>query len=410
MVGQSAALVIVGIALGGLLAEGSVRLYSSVTATWLARDIVSWDPLGVKVEPHGVLGYRQKPNSTFRYGNGTSATSNSMGFRGPEVTQHRIPNSLRIVLLGGSTTHGWGVNDDETIDAYMREIFTTWYPTRSLEVVNLGFDGYDSYQLLQRLESDGLPLSPDVVIVNSGINDVGNARFTRLTFGDPRTLLWESVLDRLRHEARRGGPTLWTRVKHYSYLARLPGLLRNRTRGSGPAGQGLNTPHPDAADYFQRNIERIAQLCADKGISIILSTPPSSLPVNFEPHATSQHSYWIKDALTTQVYRDTLSERLRTLASRLSHEGQSALFVTHRIPPNDFLDDAHLTPDGHRKIASDFVAAVMKVLGQGRYSLGAWQPQGQTTGWSRPVLSRSYLPQNDPCNVAGCSDSSSSNR
>ena len=59
----------------------------------------------------------------------------------------------------------------------MRDLLRTEYPGIRFDVVNLALDGYDSYQLLERLKSDGLGLSPDLVIVNSGINDVRNARF-----------------------------------------------------------------------------------------------------------------------------------------------------------------------------------------------------------------------------------------
>ena len=39
---------------------------------------------------------------------------NSHGFRVPEYTISRPPETFRIVILGDSFTWGWGVSDDET--------------------------------------------------------------------------------------------------------------------------------------------------------------------------------------------------------------------------------------------------------------------------------------------------------
>ncbi len=51
----------------------------------LARQIAALDPYAVKVEPHGAFGYRQRPGAVLNYANGTRATANREGFRGPEV-------------------------------------------------------------------------------------------------------------------------------------------------------------------------------------------------------------------------------------------------------------------------------------------------------------------------------------
>ena len=59
--------------------------------------------------------------------------SNALAYRGPECPS---PGTVRIILLGGSTTYGYGVNDDQTIDAYMRSLLPEHYPGRHFEVVN----------------------------------------------------------------------------------------------------------------------------------------------------------------------------------------------------------------------------------------------------------------------------------
>jgi lysophospholipase L1-like esterase len=347
-----------------IIAEGTLRVSAALVPS-LGAELRGFDPLAILIEPHGDFGYRQRPNRTFTFPNGTSATSNALGFRGPVVSIRKSAGVFRVDLLGGSTSHGWGVNDDQTIDAHMRRQLVGAYPGRQFEVVNLGFDGYDSYQDFERLRSDGLRLQPDVVIVNSGINDVRNAWFRQLRDRDPRTFLWLADIERLQAEARRGGPTLWTRTKHWFYVARVPGFARTRlyqwrnTNHPSPETRGTRfMPTLEAADYFERNLERIASITAARGIAVLFSTPPSALRLPGTSHETSGRTYWLSDAPMTQRYRDELDRRMRSVAAKLSAHGAHVSYVDHAIDVSMFLDDCHLTNGGNERVAADFVAGL----------------------------------------------------
>jgi lysophospholipase L1-like esterase len=343
-----------------LLAEGALRLLAA-SGNRVARQVAAADPDAVKVEPFGAFGYRQRPGAVLHYGNGTSASANRLGFRGPDVTVPKPAGVYRIVLLGESSTHGWYVNDDQTIDAYLRAVLAGERPDLRVEVVDLAYDGYDSYQMWQRLAHDGVPLQPDLVVVNAGVNDVRNARYAHLHGDpDPRTLIWEPELRRQEAEIARGGPTLWTRLKHVSYLTRLPGVIRQdltaRRRGAGPAAGGH--PDPGAADNFQRNIERIAAIAGRLRAPLVLSTPPSALFLPDAPSPMLRRDYWLQDRAATQRYRDTLAARLRVVAARLRAESQPAVYVAPRLPGAAFLDDVHLTPEGNRAMAEALATAI----------------------------------------------------
>jgi len=377
----AAAAVTMGLLVGLCLMEGVIRIYAATNHSF-GTGIRQFDPMAVQIEPHGRLGYRQRPNATFHYANGSVATSNSLRYRGPEVAPHPDSGVVRIILLGGSTTHGFGVADDQTIDTYMRAIFREKYPARRFEVVNLAFDGYDAYQMLERLRSDGLRLHPTVVVLNEGINDVRNAQFSNLRDADPRTLIWESVLARLRAEQERGGPTLWTRLKHYSFVARTPGYIRDQLArrhqeevrreqasraaasmdaGDGNAGASVGALYWDAANFFERYMRQMVALSIDGGAAVLLSTPPSALRT-YAPTATSTRTYWIINARTTQIYRDTLAARLRSIASTEQSLGRRVLYVAPTVPPPLYLDDCHLKPEGNRMVAAMFVDAIDSLL------------------------------------------------
>jgi lysophospholipase L1-like esterase len=351
-----------GVVTGALCAELGLRLAAALNPG-VRRYLQGADPEAILIEPTGTLGFRQKPFSTFVYGNGTRATTNAMGFRGPVVSAAKPAGLLRIELFGGSSTFGWGVDDSQTIDGYMRDLLSREYPGRRFEVVNLSFDAYDSYQDLNRFLSDGLSLGPDIVIVNSGLNDVAAARFPNLQEHDPRTLIWEADLRRLRDERARGDPTPWTSLKHYSYLARLGGMLRHVwTHRAHRQERATEVPNFQAAEYFERNLRRFANMAASHGAAIILSTPPSALGLRFAPHDTSSRAYWVRDATTTQQVRDTMAARMLALADSLRAEGTRVAYVCHTLPADVFLDDAHLASAGNLELARDFVADVTGLL------------------------------------------------
>jgi lysophospholipase L1-like esterase len=285
-----------------------------------------------------------------------------MGDRGPEVSIAKPPGTYRVVLLGGSTTHGYGVDNHDTIDAHMRDILQERFPERQFEVVNLAFGGYDSYQVYERLRVDALPLQPDLVVINSGINDVRNSVFSALTVPDKRTLSWEANFEVQRREAAEGGPSLWTRFTHHSYLARLPSYFRYRLRIPGVVQRNQTTlPKPSAIEYFATNIRGAAELALQAGANVILSTPASSLPTRYEPTDTSTRGYWVIDAATTEAYRERLGDRMRKIAESLGPEG-AVPYVQFNLPPNLFLDDCHLTTEGNRRVASTWVDVLTQSL------------------------------------------------
>jgi lysophospholipase L1-like esterase len=363
--GRQLLFIALSLGIGLLVVEGMLRAYAVFGGTTGSR-LAAFDPMAMLYEPLGEFGYRQKPNTIYTFGNGVQAISNGMSYRGPEVSIPKPEGTTRIVLLGGSTTHGYGVTNDETIDVYMREILAASYPRRRFEVVNLALGGYDSYQLFERMRSDGVRMQPDIVIINSGINDVRNAQYADLQIPgpDPRTLIWESHLSRAREEARRGGPSLWTLAKHHLYLMRMPGFVRERVREVQQVDANRTIrPMPDALDYFEANIERTASLAQALGAPIVYATPASRLST-YPPDATSTQGYWIVDAATTEDYRRQLARRLAALSRSQADAGMRVTYVDPSYPADHFLenDDCHLNAKGNQAAARVFVDAAEPFL------------------------------------------------
>jgi lysophospholipase L1-like esterase len=342
--------------LGFGIAEGIVRVFAAVGGE-LGHRLAGYDisPASMPIEAYGEHGFRQKQNRSFHYKNGTTAHSNSRGYRGPLVELAKPSETYRVLLLGGSATHGFGVNDEETIDAHLRRILSEQYSGVQFEVVNLAYDGYDSYQLLLRLQSDGIRFNPDMIIINSGINDVRNARIPDLRLHDPRTNDWREVLQLLREESK-SGVNLYRLAKRHSYLIRLPAflLMTYEEQKTVKSRRAPITPNPQAIEIFEAHIREISHIASETRATLILSAAASSLESLYEPTDTSILSYWIVDAATTQQYRLALANRMQKVVAELKSAGAPAAYVSHQLAPAMFFDDCHLTSEGNRAVAMNF--------------------------------------------------------
>lgn len=339
--------------------EGAVRIFAYFGGE-LGERFAKYDISSetMPIELHSELGFRQKPNRTFHYPNGTTAHSNARGYRGPLVNDVKLPGTYRIVILGGSTTHGYGVDDGETIDAYLRTLLSDRYPNIRFEVINLAYDGYDAYQLYLRMQSDGVRLSPDMIIVNSGINDVRNAHIPGLRYPDPRTNRWLEALRSLNEE-EKSGESFYKRLKRHLHFVRLPAfiLLLIEERGTVKDQRALTTPNPQAIEHFDSSIRDITRIATEIHVPLILSTPASALEVLHKPSDTSTLSYWVVNAQTTQQYRNALAGRLVKIVAELKDRGFPGAYVAHKLPPGMFLDDCHLTSEGNLAEATNLAQA-----------------------------------------------------
>ena len=97
---------------------------------------------------------------------------NSHGFRGPEISKDKPENTLRIIIVGGSTTYGIGSDDTNTIPALLQKKLEKNNQTQLFEVINAGFSGAISPDEVKLIKEKLVDFSPDIVIVYDGFNDI----------------------------------------------------------------------------------------------------------------------------------------------------------------------------------------------------------------------------------------------
>ncbi|MFN2399734.1 MAG: SGNH/GDSL hydrolase family protein [Gemmatimonadaceae bacterium] len=99
-------------------------------------------------------------------------TTNLQGFRGTEEYAVPKPGGVRrVLMLGDSFTFGVAANDSETYPAILQQMLQATCQTQVVQVVNGGVGGFGTSQELARLESRGVALQPDVVVVGFLRND-----------------------------------------------------------------------------------------------------------------------------------------------------------------------------------------------------------------------------------------------
>lgn len=106
-----------------------------------------------------------------------SAGFNVWGYRGP-VAGRKKADEYRVVMLGGSTTYGYGTRSDEAIPAVLDRNLAgrTVGPFHRFSVINLAYNNEGAYSFKFTL-NDYLYLKYDLVCLYEGYNDL---------MGDPK--------------------------------------------------------------------------------------------------------------------------------------------------------------------------------------------------------------------------------
>jgi len=98
-----------------------------------------------------------------------SAGLNRYGYRGP-VVGRKAAGELRVAMVGGSTTFGYGVAWNESIPAFLEQKLKARL-NRPVTVLNLGFNNEGAFAFLPNLQ-DFESLDYDVIVLYEGYNDL----------------------------------------------------------------------------------------------------------------------------------------------------------------------------------------------------------------------------------------------
>ncbi len=113
--------------------------------------------------------FEHEPNFRGRDRFGNEIRINSLGLREREFDRKKLPGTTRILVLGDSVVFGDGVSAEDAFPRRLEARLASKF--RSVEVLNAGVRGYNTYQELCFLREVGVALGPDVVILFYTTND-----------------------------------------------------------------------------------------------------------------------------------------------------------------------------------------------------------------------------------------------
>jgi len=114
--------------------------------------------------PHPTLFWELSPNLPGGPGNDNVST-NSHGFRSPEISIRKPGGQYRIMILGDSSAFGFRVKNRETFGAVLSRMLKQKYPDRDIRLINSAVAGYTTYQAAVFMKEKGWEYSPDIIII-----------------------------------------------------------------------------------------------------------------------------------------------------------------------------------------------------------------------------------------------------
>lgn len=200
----------------------------------------------------------------------------SLGYRGNELAREKARGEIRILFAGDSFTFGTYVDDEETLPWRLEEALRR-HCRAPVRVVNAGLGGStipDQIQMIRR----GLPLDPDLVVLQFTENDISDLA------GTP---LWEQL--EVNRQAKSGFPLSlvypWARkTALWQVILRARAIARNRREGvrsedesgaSGPTAQEVERLRA----RYAAELETLRDELFAAGVPLLYVVYPSHLSV-----------------------------------------------------------------------------------------------------------------------------------
>jgi lysophospholipase L1-like esterase len=291
--------------------------------------------------------------------------TNSLGFRGPEVSQRKPDGVVRIVAVGDSVTDGFFVDNSDTYPQLLQDRLAA--RGHRIEVINAARAGASIDKELAIVREAVVPIEPDVVLVTFVANDLseieGKSREEMIAMIIPRSGVIDSIrarsavvegvadfalarIDkgyRRSRDERQTDPVLDDsryEIRGASEVDRNLAQFRREFPRSGPrlARAPFDATLEALVDDYVYVLDELASVCRKNEIQGVLVYFPSYAQV-YDPDFSGYTSQRLAAAASAAGFRYLdLTEAFRRAAS------DQVVFLA----PIDF----HLNPAGNRVMAA----------------------------------------------------------
>ncbi len=194
---------------------------------------------------------------------------NARGFRGPEFTEAKAPNVIRVITLGASSTFGFSDRDDETYPYFLEQMLNRdTSGSKRFQVYNLGIPHLTSNEIHALFEAEALPLDPDVVTFYEGVNDSWRSP---VLFKKEREMhSSDAMRETIRKNRRLHEGFRWLR-DHVLVISVADGFLKREKNVSFNA-RDVEAHMRGKSENYLENISAIRDECRRRGIAFIVAT------------------------------------------------------------------------------------------------------------------------------------------
>ncbi len=339
------------------------------TEAWLRSRVPGIDPgPGGAYMTHAFLQHAHRPGARFVAGP-IEVEYNRYGFRGPELEEVEPPGEFRIFCLGGSTVAQWNQEDGLDWPSMLAARLRERHPDRRIVVENAAVSGYASLHSLYAYEATIRHLSPDLVIVYHGVNDLIRGFSPQLQAEGPYRDDYGHYFFALKAPIDRGRHAIWIDWRRSLVLSRThdwaKGWLLSSWFTEAPSLRPFETPQPFAPESFRslpafrRHMASLVRAVRSDGVKILVATQPTLLHDGMTPDESG--TLWMNLAFTLEDGR-YLSPKGFTDGMRQFNDAVRELAKEEAIPfcdleagvPKDlrhFIDEVHPTGEGLRRTA-----------------------------------------------------------
>ncbi len=361
-----------------------------------------------------VYGYSGIPGKSGRYfsrhGEYTSTLRmNQAGFRDVEHEMAKPPHTYRILFLGDSYTESKEVTLDETFWRKLQTLLPALPDGRKVEIISMGVSGYGTGHQWMVLEHKGLAMDPDLVVVaftestdvwnnSRHLDSINDGRDPGAIPMKPYFKLNPDTLDLIpfqTHDIDHGLTGFFRRhFQTYLFVRNLavanPTLMRIAWKlgfvHTPPTPPTLAWTHPLNYDVFRTDLagdthwveawsltERlfleIDRTCRSGGARLLVVDIPSPHQLYKDLQESEFRAY--PDLKTVPLDWGLPGRRLDAF---LADHGIAFLYLypifrTHveenPSPSMYFKIDAHLSPHGHDRVASQLKLKILELVGPG---------------------------------------------
>ena len=284
---------------------------------------------------------------------------NSHALRGEEFPTQKPAGELRILCLGGSTTAGEEVADEETYPAQLQALLCERLPGRAIRVINGGVPSYAVKQSLELYALSLRHLEADYVTVYHGINDLFDFAHAGVEIEPSANFNHRPVAPFVFE-----GDAIEESASLPREIAR---AFLHRSLAWQLWREGRNLPPPVKTDLggveaglalFAERYGMLLDEIASHGAVAVPVTFEVAFPQSFAPDERARIEkslrIWLDRAgISVSDGPDVLAgmnARVRDLASE---RGCPLVEVAGRVPPDaeHFVDCCHLTAAGNHRIA-----------------------------------------------------------